>query len=482
MKNFSKRFCMVRLVLLPLALALAMILSGCQSVQEKLEDLFGSSSSSSQGTPLGKEYDGQRGTAITLQPLPVPQSYEKAYAYRTDVADKAMSAFIKRREVDSLRGTNPSGWLRTVVEEINRVAKNDFEKARLAHDVVAVLISYDAASYWSGSLPPQDFASVIKSCKAVCEGYAAVYQRLCDSLKLPCKTIHGYARGVGTSLANETKVTESNHAWNRVQLEGDWYLVDCTWDAGHMEGKTARQSYNTDWLFLRPEHFIYSHLPQRQQDQLLATPLSPQDFAKLPDLRPKFFQVAKDFAPLPAKTNQADGALVMEFKETDGFQLDFTLRSLDSGRPASNSLMVRRQPGGLTKAEFSFPSAGLYVVDVFWRKAGGRQGTSCGQFLVESSQAGGVQYPALFPVDGVEVQSPLTMPLSAGTTVQFKVTAPQKKFVAVIYGSSFIQLGSDGRGNFSGQVPVPRTARDISIGVSNSQRGSYTIVAKYSIQ
>ena len=49
MKNFSKSFCMVRLVLLLLALTLAMILSGCQSVQEKLEDLFGSSSSSSQG-------------------------------------------------------------------------------------------------------------------------------------------------------------------------------------------------------------------------------------------------------------------------------------------------------------------------------------------------------------------------------------------------------------------------------------------------
>lgn len=84
--------------------------------------------------------------------------------------------------------------------------------------------------------------------------------------------------------------------------------------------------------------------------------------------------------------------------------------------------------------------------------------------------------------DGVEVQSPLTMPLSAGTTVQFKVAAPQKKFVAVIYGRTYIQLESDGRGNFSGQVSVPRTARDISIGVANSQRGSYQIVAKYSIR
>ena len=55
---------MVRLVLLPLALS--MILSGCQSVQLLLEDLFGSSSSSSQGTPLGKEYDGQRGVYFLL--------------------------------------------------------------------------------------------------------------------------------------------------------------------------------------------------------------------------------------------------------------------------------------------------------------------------------------------------------------------------------------------------------------------------------
>lgn len=74
MKNFSKRFCMGRLVLLPLALALAMILSGCQSVQEKLAGLFDGSGSSSQGTLLGKESDGQGGTAITLPPLPAPSS------------------------------------------------------------------------------------------------------------------------------------------------------------------------------------------------------------------------------------------------------------------------------------------------------------------------------------------------------------------------------------------------------------------------
>lgn len=487
MKNCSKGLCAGRLVLSLLILALALFfLSGCQSVQFLLADLFGGTASgdgfSSQGSALSKTPGGQRGTAITLQPLPVPQSYEKAYTFRTDTADKTLSAFIKKREVDSLRGTNPGGWLRAVVEEIQRVAGSDFEKAKLAHDVVAVLISYDSASFWSGNLPPQDFASVIKSRKAVCEGYAAVYQRLCDSLKLPCKTVHGYARGVGSSLVAEGDVSEPNHAWNRVQLEGDWYLVDCTWDAGHMEGKTARQSYNTDWLFLRPEHFIYSHLPEQQRDQLLAAPLSAQEFAKLPDLRPKFFEAARDFAPLPAKTNHVDGSLTMEFRERAGFQLDFSLRNESTGRSVSNAFLVQRQPGGHTKVEFSFPTAGLYVVDVFWRRVGGRQGTSCGQFLVESSRGGAARYPALFPVEGVEVVGPLSMPLAAGTTVSFQVTAARHQFVAVIYGRTYIQLESNGAGLFSGDITIPRNTQEIAIGVSNSQRGSYTVVAKYSVK
>lgn len=62
---------MGRLVLLPLALALAMILSSCQSVQEKLAGLFDGSESGTgffQGASLGK------GTGITLQPPPLPWS------------------------------------------------------------------------------------------------------------------------------------------------------------------------------------------------------------------------------------------------------------------------------------------------------------------------------------------------------------------------------------------------------------------------
>ena len=48
---------------------------------------------------------------------------------------------------------------------------------------------------------------------AVCMGYANTFQLFMDLLDIPCLT-----------------VTSSTHAWNLIQLNGDWYGVDVTWD------------------------------------------------------------------------------------------------------------------------------------------------------------------------------------------------------------------------------------------------------------
>lgn len=48
---------------------------------------------------------------------------------------------------------------------------------------------------------------------AVCMGYANTFQLFMDLLDIPCTTV----TGVG-------------HAWNLVQLDGEWYAVDVTWN------------------------------------------------------------------------------------------------------------------------------------------------------------------------------------------------------------------------------------------------------------
>ena len=111
--------------------------------------------------------------------MPVPVSYETAYSYRTNQPESLASSIKKNKTFEDLRKSNPQNYVRSVVAEINKTATNDFEKVKLAHDITALLISYDAASFWSGNLPPQDYFTVLKTGKSVCEGYANVFLEFC---------------------------------------------------------------------------------------------------------------------------------------------------------------------------------------------------------------------------------------------------------------------------------------------------------------
>ncbi len=59
---------------------------------------------------------------------------------------------------------------------------------------------------------------VLKYHMAICVGYATTFQLFMDCLEIPCKTIHSTITG--------------EHAWNMVQLDGEWYHVDVTFDGG----------------------------------------------------------------------------------------------------------------------------------------------------------------------------------------------------------------------------------------------------------
>ena len=412
----------------------------------------------------------------------VPESYDEAYAYRTGSAYKNVVTLLKNKETEALRTTNPYGYVKKLCGEIEATAANDFEKAKMAHDAVCVLISYDAKNFWAGTVPEQDYENVLKTKTAVCEGYANTFLEFCTVLKIRCEKVTGYARGVGTSLQNEGSPTDSNHAWNAVRINDCWYLVDCTWDSGHMEGKNSKQDYNTDWLFLKPEHCIYSHYPSFSKQQLLSPAVTAAEFSALPDLRPKFFDAASAYAPL-AKTTTVDGTFSYAFTPVAGYELSFRLADAESGQELQERTFVRRDAAEVT-ALFSLPKAGTYSVMLFYRAAGDKKGTSCGEFLLQSTGASGVRYPTLFATSAknVRIISPLKMPLQKGKSAHFEAHVEGKKYVAVICGKQFIQLTNDGSGTFSGDVAVPANVSEVTIAASNSERGGWEGLAKYSVQ
>ena len=84
----------------------------------------------------------------------------------------------------------------------------------------------------------------------VCLAYATTFQLLMDLAGVECITVIGASSGSG-----------SDHAWNMVKLEGEWYCVDPTWDASYKEGLTQKDL----WLW-QHRYFNVTSREMRESD------------------------------------------------------------------------------------------------------------------------------------------------------------------------------------------------------------------------
>lgn len=95
---------------------------------------------------------------------------------------------------------------------------SDYEIAKALHDYLATHNEYDMRLY-SGNLPALSRTSygALVNRTSVCSGYALAYQHLMEDAGIPCEYVTGMT-------------TRGSHAWNIVQIDGEWYHVDVTWD------------------------------------------------------------------------------------------------------------------------------------------------------------------------------------------------------------------------------------------------------------
>ena len=105
-------------------------------------------------------------------------------------------------------------------------AQNKLEKALLIHDFINSKITY---AYKEDGITPQDaiwahnMIGVSLKRRGVCEAYAKTYLYLCLLNDIDCIIVTGN--------------TTEEHAWNLIELDEEWYGVDCTFDDSSNLGK-----------------------------------------------------------------------------------------------------------------------------------------------------------------------------------------------------------------------------------------------------
>jgi hypothetical protein len=174
--------------------------------------------------------------------------------------------------------------VKALAEYLMTICENVEEKARVIYKWITENIAYDVAGYFSGKYGDLSPEGVLQSRKAVCSGYAALFAALCKECSIPCERICGYAKGYGHNTGQPFE--ESNHEWNAINIDDNWYLVEATWGAGYINGKVYSRKFIDEYFMMSPEQFITTHLPQDDKWQLLDKKISKKEFEDIVAVKP----------------------------------------------------------------------------------------------------------------------------------------------------------------------------------------------------
>lgn len=126
-----------------------------------------------------------------------------------------------------------------ILNSLQLTTLSEYEKIRTIYDWVCSNVSYDYVNLndTSYALKHTAYAAAVNK-TAVCQGYVVLLYRMLLEVDIDCRVITGFSD-------NEA------HGWNIVYLDGKYYYLDSTWDAGV-------SFYN---YFLKGSQYFDNHYP-----------------------------------------------------------------------------------------------------------------------------------------------------------------------------------------------------------------------------
>lgn len=182
-------------------------------------------------------------------------------------------------------------------EELSRFISRDFhteeEKVRAIYTWIIKNVAYEPDEYKRFNFNFKNYrernvkeektrAQVIKRTLekgiAVCEGYAMLFERLCELQHINSYLVRG---DIKTNFNDIGRPFKKVHMWNVAIIDARPYLFDPTWGAGKYQGKFIPEPsyfyYKTP-----PDLFLKTHYPDLAEDTYVAENIAREEFAELP--------------------------------------------------------------------------------------------------------------------------------------------------------------------------------------------------------
>ena len=165
-----------------------------------------------------------------------------------------------------------------LADRINGDFSNDSIKARAIYTWIATYVGYDTRKYQlmqkrkyrdrlkarSRSFNITEYRkgvakATLRRRLGVCGEYSILFHRLCELTNVSCEIVIGNAKTTPEEIGRFPMGTD--HAWNVVNINGRWRLVDATWGAGYVERETMKfvRSFDSTFFFTPPDLFFRHH-------------------------------------------------------------------------------------------------------------------------------------------------------------------------------------------------------------------------------
>ncbi len=144
--------------------------------------------------------------------------YEVIPVYAMTESEYETCLDFVNNEIDKILATLPTGL-------------DNYETALYLHDYICLNFEYDY------TYSKRDVYTMLKDGSAVCQGYQLLYDELMTRVDIPVSSV--YSESI-------------NHIWNQIQIDGEWYHVDATWD------DPSDYSNNDIYAYADHENFLVS--------------------------------------------------------------------------------------------------------------------------------------------------------------------------------------------------------------------------------
>lgn len=356
---------------------------------------------------------------------------------------------------------------------LSQHAKTAAEKARIIYTWIAHNIKYDVSALSAikdGQPPDVTVENVLRKRVTVCGGYANLYQKLAEKMGLKSVIIEGYGRGADFGLFPLDY--QVNHAWNAVEIDGNWYLLDVTWGAGHVKDGIFYPEFEPFYFATPPEKLIYTHFPQDAKWQLLDNPISREKFDSLPRVYPAFFKNNIQLVSHPHDKIEATNSLGVVLKTPLNVEVVANLKSEE--KPVEGNYILVQKDAANTIINVTFPEKGKYKLDIFAKKEDGNNSYPIAVTYQVYASGRGNEFPETykhFHEHNGYLESPITGKLNKNQNYYFRLKIDDATEVKVVnlstnrwynltaYGNIFAGNVNVGDGNIVVYAKFPRDAR-----------------------